>query len=389
MNRLDKSIDDKVGLYIAFEFNLDENSLVHKESDGILKKIINQVEAFEANGYRVEFWNPYKNRKHSVRRITRRLPFYYLNKWEIDYSKISRYKFIYIRKAWFMDGDLIRFTRKVKEVSPNTKIILEVPTYPYDKEAKHINMIPLLIKDKKWRKKLAKYIDRIVTYSRDEMIFNVKTICISNAIDTNSIKINNITNSDVNNTINLVACSSLYYWHGYDRVIRGMNRYYLNKEVNDPTIIFHVIGQGEEADKYKQMISNYNLEEYVIMYGKLVGKKLDEIYDKCDIALDSMGRHRSGVYYNSSLKGKEYCAKGLPIISGVSTELDYDKEYKYYLRVPAEEEEIDMRVVIDFYNKVYSNSTLKKDIMIEINRYAQEHFSYSVAMQPIFDYILE
>lgn len=42
-----------------------------------------------------------------------------------------------------------------------------------------------------------------------------------------------------------------------------------------------------------------------------------------------MGRHRSGVSFNSSLKGKEYCAKGLIIVSGVKTELDLDGEFLY------------------------------------------------------------
>jgi hypothetical protein len=56
-----------------------------------------------------------------------------------------------------------------------------------------------------------------------------------------------------------------------------------------------------------------------------VTSSLNDIYNISDIAIDSLGRHRSNVMYNSTLKGKEYCAKGLPIVSGVKTEFDYDE----------------------------------------------------------------
>ncbi|MFK5655764.1 hypothetical protein ACIA4K_04025 [Lactobacillus delbrueckii subsp. bulgaricus] len=67
----------------------------------------------------------------------------------------------------------------------------------------------------------------------------------------------------------------------------------------------------------------------VSMVGKKEKEELDYYYNICDIGIDSMGRHRSNVYYNSSLKGKEYLAKGLPIVLGVTTELDYIKDFRF------------------------------------------------------------
>lgn len=376
----------KLGLYMAFEFNIDKNKDIYEESDGIIKKIRNQINTLEESNYRIDFWNPYSKRKHSIRRFARRCPFYYLNNWKFDYSKAHKYDFIYIRKPWFMDGDLIRFLKKFKKYSPKTKILLEIATYPYDEEGKHINMIPLSIKDKKWRKHLEKYVDRIVTYSNDEMIFNIKTIQVSNAIDVKGIKpIKHITNNL--NEINLVACSSLYYWHGYDRAIEGIKNYYINKDSVKPDIKFHIIGEGEEQEKYTKMIKDYKLEKYIIMHGRLTGDDLDKVYNLCDIALDSMGRHRSGVFYNSSLKGKEYCAKGLPIVSGITTDIDNDKEYAYYERVSADDKAIDMNFIIDFYNKVYCTGKSREDIINEIVLYSERRFDYSVAMKPIINYI--
>lgn len=376
------------GLYIAFEFELNNNIDISQESNGIVKKIRKQIETFEKKKCSIDFWNPYSGRKHSIRRITRRLPFYFLNIWNFDYSKANKYDFVYIRKAWFMDGDLIRFLRKFKKYSKKTKIILEIPTYPYDNEGKHFNMIPLIIKDKIWRKKLHCYVDRIVTYSNDKSIFGIKTICVSNAIDVNEIRPRALNNNRNNNEIHLIACSSLYYWHGYDRVIEGLNTYYLNKKNDDPIVYFHIVGDGEEVEKYRNMIRDYNLSQYVFMHGTLTGQSLDNVYNISDIGLDSMGRHRSGVYYNSSLKSKEYCAKGLPIVSGVSTELDYDTTYPYYLRVPAEDKEVDIWKIIHFYRDIYKEKD-PMNIVKDIRNYAKEHFDFQIAMRPIIEYITE
>ena len=100
-----------------------------------------------------------------------------------------------------------------------------------------------------------------------------------------------------------------------------------------------------------------------------------------------MGRHRSGVFYNSSLKGKEYCAYGLVIVSGVRTELDNDATYKYYFRVPADDSPIDFNKVLDFYRTVTDNGRKRKEVKKEIMQYASEHFSMDVVLKPVLDYI--
>lgn len=374
------------GLFISFEFDIN-NANVEYEGNGIIKKIIRQISFFESHNCSIEFWNPYSGRKHSVRRITRRLPFYFLNNWYFNYQNARKFDFIYIRKAWFMDGDIIRFLKKIKMISPNTKIILEVPTYPYDGEAKKINMIPLILKDKIWRKKLHNYVDRIVTFSKDCSIFNIKTICIPNGIDIKSISQRDV--KIINKKeIHLIACSSLYYWHGYDRVIKGMNTYYTTKKDYEPEVFFHIVGNGDEKENYKRLISELNLEKYIILYGQLSGEKLDQVYNKVDIGLDSMGRHRSGVFFNSSLKGKEYCAKGLPIVSGVETELDFIKDYPYYMRVPANDNDVEIRTIINFFHEIFEMEEKDNETVSNyIRKYAANNFDYSVAMGKIIDYI--
>lgn len=372
----------KRGLFIAFEFNYNADLLKKGSYDGIEKKIYHQINTFKNYGYDMDFCNPYRNRKHSIERIFRRLPFHCFERWDFNFDKVKKYDFIYIRKIWFMDGDLIFFLKKVKKIKPDIRIILEIPTYPYDQEGKQIDMIPLKIKDKFWRTRLSLYVDRVVTYSKDDIIFNIETIKTSNAIDYESAK---RTGNDLcNDKINMIACGNLYYWHGFDRAIEGLRLYYnkgCKKEIN-----LYIVGYGNENEKYEKMIKEYNLSKHVFLVGAAYGNELDSIYSKCVVGLDSMGRHRSGVFYNSSLKGKEYCAKGLIIISGVETELDGKSDYKFYYRVPATDEAIDFEDFLSYYNKLICDSSIEK-IQKEIMSFAENNFDFSVVMDPIRKYI--
>ena len=100
-----------------------------------------------------------------------------------------------------------------------------------------------------------------------------------------------------------------------------------------------------------------------------------------------MGRHRSGVFYNSSLKGKEYCAKGLPIVSGVETELDSHPEYEYYYRVPANDDPVNIYEIIKFYDKVYSKNN-HQEVADSIRTLTFKMFDMQYAFMPVVEDIL-
>ncbi|OJF94675.1 hypothetical protein [Alkalibacterium sp. 20] len=141
--------------------------------------------------------------------------------------------------------------------------------------------------------------------------------------------------------------------------------------------------------KCKNYVKKHNLVNKVLFYGLQDGEELNEIYDECELALDSMGRHRSKVYYNSSLKGKEYGAKGLPIVSGMKTELDFDGNYPYYLRVPADDTPINIENIINFYDSIYDSSLdTQKEVINYIRDYTIKHFGVGIGLRKVLDVIL-
>jgi len=352
---------------------------------GVWKKIKMQENYFIEEGIKLEHFHLIGKNKNFFRKIWTRLPFTSLYDWSFNIENLTKYDCIYIRRV-NIDYQQLKFLRNIKKLAPDIKILIEIPTFPYDNEKKfNYSNLPLVLKDRWNRRKINKYIDYILTYSDDSTIFKIPTLRLSNAINIRNIKAKNVTPSD--GSINVIAVANFAFWHGYDRFIEGMNEYYKND--NKIIVKLHLVGEGEELEKYKSLVIKYNLQNYVLFYGKKDGRELDKIYDKCEIGLDAMGRHRSCIYYNSTIKGKEYGAKGLPILSGVKTELDYDNCYKYYMRVPPNDSPIEIESVINFYNSIYKTNESKEKVISTIREYTKKRFDISVTWKKVTEYINE
>jgi len=358
---------------------------------GVYKKIIQEIQAFHNKGLHIELKMDQK--KKFIWKMLKRFPLFSIQNKLFNIEEIpSDIDFVYIRKPFAIDFSFYKTSKKIKKQNPNIKMILEIPTYPYDKENKYIKNknYMLLSKDKFWRKRLKGLVDRIVTYSDDEIIFDIKTIRVSNGVDFSILPIKKRNFSPLGSEVNLIAVATLSFWHGYDRLIEGIAKYNKSLLRQNTQVKLHIVGEGEQEiiDHYTQLIEDNNLAESVILHGQKIGQALDEVFEISDIAIDSLGRHRSGIFYNSSLKGKEYVARGLPVVSGVETELDDYPSYKYYFRVPANDSFIDIKGILNFYEKVLIEES-SEQIKMNIRNFGQSHFNMDEVFQPIIKYLLE
>ncbi|WMJ84228.1 hypothetical protein ACS3UN_08290 [Oscillospiraceae bacterium LTW-04] len=356
-------------------------------SDGVAKKIVSQIKCFENAGFDmiivdandIPSGNYYKFRKIiskflATAYVTGCLYDYLIN--NIDLNTVD---FIYIRKG-YCDIRQIHALKKIKRINPSIKILMEIPTYPYDQEFGGRRRFLAIPRDKKARKYLYKYLDRIVTYSVDPVIFGIPTLRISNGIDYKKVSLKNTKTHD---GINIIAVALFDYWHGYDRILMGIANQ--KDVVKTNGVVFHMVGEGRALTKYKEIVEENSLEDNVVFHGRLFGEALETIYDVCDIGIDTLARHRVGVNYNSTLKGKEYCAKGLPIISGVITELD-DMNCDYYHRVPANDDAVLIDEIVDFYHCMYDG----KDAALvaeSIRKQSQQIFHFPNTFASIVEYI--
>lgn len=187
-------------------------------------------------------------------------------------------------------------------------------------------------------------------------------------------------------TIRLLAVATFQSYHGYERVIEGLARY--DHEPTDRKIELYLVGNGEEAIKYKKMVKQYDLEKSVQFCGRRTGSDLDHIYDHMDIALGSFGMYKEKIYKSSSLKVREYLAKGMPVVCGCCDDaFERQKDYKYCLEFPNDDSIIDMQGIVDFYKAVYESDKEREQIHREIREYAKKTVDLSVTMQPVIEYI--
>ena len=318
-----------------------------KNNYGIENKVYQQIKCLKSFSRVSVVISSFK--KNPIERIKFLLPFIESDR-EKQRKDILKYitretNYIYIRKP-ALCVSFYKLLLKIKKTHPNIFIIMEIPTYPFHSEYTGLSKT-MTMKSAMCEKKLRRVVDTIATYSDDDVIWGIKTVKLSNCVDYSSITPRSEKYHTISKTIRLTCVANFTYWHGADRLINGIKKYN-----GDYKIIFNLVGGGREIENLKRLASGM---QNIVFYGPKTGEELSQIFEETDIAIDALGRHRSGVYYNSSLKGKEYVARGIPVISAVKTELDKLDDFPYYYRFPANDESIDIDTVIKFYSKIYNS----------------------------------
>lgn len=358
------------------------------EGSGIEKKMMGQIRAFERLGHQVYytfFQSGYlclTGKKQDVKKI---LP--YQDTTAGKYLAIEKgvvrileeqkdfFQVFYIRKGLTSYFHLQTLKALKKQ---NIMIIEEIPTYPYDKELLKTPGVGLklyYVIDKLSRGKLKKYVDYIVTYSEDKEILGIPTICINNGIDLNSIP--TISEEKNKNTIHFVTVSAMYYWHGYERLINGLAKYY-QSEHHDREIHIDMIGDGPSKKEWEQLTEKLGLTDKVTFWGERSGQELDDIFYHSDIAVSSLGLYKKNLQKASELKVREYCARGIPFILGCK-DLGIKAEEKFYYKVENNDCAIDIHGVLQFLDSIKD----RKQCIQTMREYAKQNFEWTTQMKKV------
>lgn len=173
--------------------------------------------------------------------------------------------------------------------------------------------------------------------------------------------------------LHILCVANISRWHGLDRLLQG-------HAIFDgvPKIILHVAGEGAELPRLQKLADDLNISDRVVFHGFITGKDLDVLFDQCHIAVGSLGIHRKGLKQTSELKGREYCARGIPYIIACD-DPDFPADFPYILRLPADESPIDVKQVLAFAGEVCADPNHPK----KMRRYAEEHLDWSVKMRKL------
>ncbi|QSZ67889.1 glycosyltransferase [Methanofollis aquaemaris] len=177
--------------------------------------------------------------------------------------------------------------------------------------------------------------------------------------------------------VHFLCVAMINPWHGLDRLLQGLATYNGTSKV-----ILHIAGDGPELPRLRQLTDDLGIVDRVIFHGFLSGRNLDALFDQCHVAVGSLGIHRIGLKEASILKAREYCARGIPFIYGIS-DPDFPVDFPYILYLPADESPIDIEGVLAFAKKVCGDP----DHPQKMRRYAEEHLDWSVKMKTLKEFL--
>lgn len=360
--------------------------ILYNTEINIRKKIDMQIDEFRKFSDVSQIELKIDAKRNIFDKIGFRIPFLHVRTYDFGEAlkKIVNPDYVYMRRL-AAEKEWMLFLQEIKKRYPKCKVIVEFFTYPYEKdEWDKISLIPIMLRDRLFRGLYSKCVDRIVTYSGDEIIFGVKTLRIINGIDVNKYPRKRIGNDS--DDIHMLAVAMFQKHHGYERIINGIKEYY-NKSKSRMNIKLYLVGEGDELELYRKIVNENNLGKYVEIFGLKDGSELDRIYDDSDIGLGSFGFYKAGFNVASSLKIREYLSKGIPVAVGVSQDIFALEPCEYYIEFDNNDSNVDIEKIIEFYKGLLDKYQTKKELSDRIHDYAAQNLTMAATFRPVTEYL--
>ncbi|MEO2239487.1 glycosyltransferase [Dorea sp. YH-dor226] len=378
----------KKKLLYVMRYDLEENFNLKMKFDG-------QISSFQNLGYdayyiaydRKYFYLIKKDKKKVIGKTHFGLPGYIHTFFYIDLNRIV----MKLMKSLIWDYVYWRFAPcwtttylASRSIYKNgAKYILEFPTYTLVREKQLSKLRELFfIYSDFWQKKMEKYVNCFVMIGEDAggAYRGKPAINISNGINLDTLPIRT-PKSDLE-CIHILALASMSYWHGYDRLINSLANY-----DGDQKVIIHMVGgnDGGSLLEWKELTDQLGLSEQVIFHGQKNGAELEEMFDLCDVGVNSMGMYRKGFTMTSELKAREYAARGLPFVCSVQDPALIDNKENLWLRISNDDSIPDMNEIVDFAMRMRA----RPDHTLKLRKYAQEHMTWESQYRKIFELVEE
>lgn len=231
------------------------------------------------------------------------------------------------------------------------QLTYEVPTYPYFAEQLRASRRPhralvKIVLDLIFWPAIYRRVDHLfVVKSRDSVHQFAKMVEITNGVDTSRVRPRSP--RPLEDRLRMVTVGTLYPYHGYDRVLRGLQE--CHEKVGDRTIEFHVVGSSPTVDDLREQANALGLER-VVFHGVKGAVELDDMFDDFDLALGCLALHRRKADIDTTLKVVEYCCRGVPVLT--SGEPPLGPAMPATIRVASTDEPLDMAWLLGQFDAI-------------------------------------
>jgi len=361
-------LDKKKKILYISNVNLDGPFL-----PGVIHKILGQERAFKKSGFEFDSLYPGDNKKVTIKKdngeklifsgsrdaytkgsvYSKLIQHYQISHFgSIDFSNCfnaienANYDIIYLR--FYLPGkDLIVFLERLKKTCNNIIILLEYPTLNIENLFSNsiVRKISYLM-NRNRIKRLNRLSDYFITLTKDKSLFGKPAIFMANGIAVEDIKPIDV--PDFNNQIVLLAVASdCGFYHGFDKVIKGLSIY--KKQKYPVMVSFRIISNplSKNVGHLKSLVKELEVEDLVSFELPKTRQELSKEYRKVHIGMGTLALHRINLMDNYSLKHLEYAAFGLPFI--MSKGDDHFEGSPFVLTVERDEEPLDINQVVNFY----------------------------------------
>lgn len=160
-------------------------------------------------------------------------------------------------------------------------------------------------------------------------------------------------------------------YNGLDKVFEALK--------NDPATTLTIVGHQLEYER--NIAVSIGVQQQVHFKQAMTREELNVEFNAHHLALGAFGIHRRGLKSNSTLKNREYCARGIPFVFGHNDpDLNLNaQELPLWLEVPADEAALS----IENWKRFYEAFRNKPNAAQDLRKFATEHLDYAVKMQEV------
>ncbi len=227
----------------------------------------------------------------------------------------------------------------------------------------------------------SQYLDNQISYLKRSIRSKKHFLINGNGIDTSKFPVRKNPYFE-GQILKLLFVGSGLKYQGLHRLLISMKDYY--NSTFKVRIIVHVAGVSEGETYLEKYLKNPIVRESVIFYGFISPHEIDRLADECHLAVNSLSLHKIGIKIASTLKSREYFARGIPYITSSSDD-DFDDENPYILKVSGDENPFDIQELIDFVLKLKADYEHSQ----KMRQYAIEHLDWSVKMKKLIAFFNE